>query len=227
MTKARLAPFRQTFFVGGAISALLSLGPAWAGSLQIFSTGVDDAGQSLAAPGSTDSHWSIGGVQAITAIDPNSGWIANITTGPKQSGWIGPNPVDQTEKTYNYIQSFFVPAGAKGLSLSGKWATDDGARLYLNGQEILSARTESFLFPSPWTVFQSFATDDTALFLPGATNELRAEIINTGGPTGFQAQISGTYQDVPAPLPLLGLAAAFHCRRRLRRRQMESRSSTS
>ncbi|MFO0037374.1 MAG: hypothetical protein ACK522_00310 [Synechococcaceae cyanobacterium] len=31
----------------------------------------------------------------------------------------------------------------------------------------------------------------------------------------------------PAPLPLLGLGAAFHCRRRLRRRQMEIRSSTS
>lgn len=215
----RIALVCQSF----AASLLLS-SAASAASLPIFNTGVDAAGMALASPGSFDSHWRVDGLPAITAVDPNNGWIANVVSGPNQSGWIAPNPQGQQGANSTYALDFFIPAGAKNLSLSGKWATDDSARLYLNGQEILGARTDGA--SSPWTVFQSFAADNTALFLPGATNQLRAEVVNVGGPTGIQAQFSGSYSPAaaPGPLPVLGMAAAFRGSRRLRQR-LRSQSS--
>jgi hypothetical protein len=221
------ATARRIFFVCHAVGALLALTPASAATLPIFNTGVDAAGNLLASPGSADNHWLLGDLAAVTAIDPNNGWIANVSSGPSPSGWIGPNPQGPVGSTYTYIQTFFIPAGATGLSLSGQWATDDSATLFLNDQEILSARTDGLSSPPPWTVFQSFATDSTARFLPGAANSLRAEIVNTGGPTGFQAQFTGTYRpaEAPGPLPALGLAAAFTGSRRLRRRLNRSASA--
>ncbi|MFM7265406.1 MAG: hypothetical protein ACKOZW_07410 [Cyanobium sp.] len=197
----------------------ISLQPAAAAILPIFNTGVDATGSALPAPGSLDLHWRYQGVEAQTAVDPNQGWIANVTSGPEQSGWIGPNPATFDVGDYVYSQDFLVPAGATNLSLRGRWATDDSARLYLNGQEVLSAQTDGFASPAPWTIFQDFAVENASFFLPGATNRLEARILNTGGPTGFQAQFQGTYTPpVPGPLPLFGVAAAYASSRRWRQR---------
>ncbi len=71
-----------------------------------------------------------------------------------------------------------------------------------------------------WTVFQDFTVEHDSFFLPGATNRLEARILNTGGPTGVQAQFQGTCTPpVPGPAPLLGVAASLGSSRRWRGRQ--------
>lgn len=226
MTNNLRPGLRSLSLVAPALAFGLAIGgqPATAAILPIFNTGVDSGGVALPAPGSLDLHWRTQGTDPLTAIDPNGAWIANVTSGPAQSGWIGPNPATFTTGATIYSQEFKIPAGATDLSLRGRWATDDGARLYLNGLEILSAQTDGNAFPSPWTVFQDFSLDDASFFLPGAMNRLEAHIVNTGGPTGFQAQFQGSYTPVPGPAPLVGVAAAFATSRRWRRLQKHRRA---
>lgn len=226
MTHRSHSPLQSVSHITVAIAFGLAIGgqPATAAILPIFNTGVDSSGLALPAPGSLDLNWRYQGSNPLTAIDPNGGWIANVTSGPAQSGWIAPNPATFATGAYIYSQEFKIPAGATDLSLRGRWATDDGARLYLNGQEILSAQTDGGAFPSPWTVFQEFSIDDDSFFLPGAINKLEAHIVNTGGPTGFQGQFLGTYTPVPGPAPLVGVAAAFATSRRWRRLQKRRRA---
>ncbi|MEB3171918.1 MAG: hypothetical protein VKK43_11150, partial [Synechococcaceae cyanobacterium] len=65
-----------------------------------------------------------------------------------------------------------------------------------------------------------FTVEHDSFFLPGASNRLEARILNTGGPTGVQAQFEGTSTPpVPGPAPLLAVAAALGSSRRWRGRQ--------
>lgn len=195
--------------------------PALAGTVKmpIYNTGVDNSGMAL-GPILQDPHWTIGGAQAFTSYDPGGGWVANNTSGPNQSAWIG--STDSPSVTYTFLQTFLLPANATQLSLEGQWATDDLGMLYLNDQEILGSATQ--FLPDPWTGFKSFSVSDPSFFNLGGTNTLKAVIDNIGGgPTGFQAQFNGSYTPaVPGPLPLLGAGAAFGFSRRLRRRLRQS-----
>jgi hypothetical protein len=202
--------------ISTAFLAIIVGHPASADPMPIFNTGLSDSGLALPVPGEQDTHWLIGGVPSLTAVDPYSGWIANRSNGPVQSGWIG--SFGAPGIVYTYTQSFLIPAGATNLSLSGEWAVDDQGALFLNDYEILSARHMPTMGSLPWKVFKTFTLDDSTKFLPGSTNTLKAVITNSGGPYGFQAQFQGSYTPVPGPLPVFGVAAAFACSRRLRQR---------
>lgn len=211
------------FSVFASLTAVLQCPtPALAISMAIYNSGVDGTGTALPAPNVLDPHWVYGGTnQVFTAIDPLGGWVANNTSGSNQSGWIG----TPSTGTYSFEQRFSIPAGATGLSLSGRWATDDLANLYLNGNEILNARSDG---NDTWIAFQDFSVTDSSFFFIGGQNIMTAVINNTGGPGGFQAQFFGSYSmaAAPGPLPILGVGAAFGFSRHLRRRCAGPRPGT-
>jgi hypothetical protein len=206
-----------TFGVATAFFSVILSQPVDADTLPIFNTGVNSSGLVLSTPGAQDTHWLIGGSPSLTAVDPYSGWMANQSSGPVQSGWIG-SSLGAPGTTYTYIQNFFIPAGATNFFLDGQWAVDDEGALFLNDYEILDAR----YVPSPggnaYMQFKSFSLDDPTKLIPGSTNTLKAVIVDYGFPHGFQAQFYGSYTPVPGPLPAFGVAAAFAYTRRLRQR---------
>jgi hypothetical protein len=224
MHNAILLRQRTLFFgIAGTMSAATYMLPAkaiGAIGLPIFNTGVNNSGVALSSPGVSDPHWTIGGVPAMTAKDPNGGWIADQTSGPNQSAWIG-SMTGAIPGTYTFIQSFFIPAGATNLSLSGRWVLDNDGKLFLNDYETLSARYDSTTDPTAirFQQFKNFTLDDPSKLIPGSNNVLRAVITDGGPPYGFQAQFVGSYTAaVPGPLPIFGVADAFTTSRRLRQR---------
>lgn len=155
----------------------------------IYPTGVDDH-RELLPDGEVDPHYvltlnadsdSATETYAQSTI-PAPPWVAN---GPL-SRWIGPR-VDATAAGGNYVYQLkldltgFDPSTAY---LAGRWTTDDGGSLFLNGADT-GFKTSGFTDFSTFKLTQGFVT---------GTNILEFRVVNGGlNPTGLRVEnIRGT-----------------------------------
>jgi hypothetical protein len=196
-------------------------GRAPADAIAVFGTGVDGGGNPLPG-GSVDTHYALTGGTSYVIGDPGSvGWINNTAT----SAWISGSPdTFAGGGPFTYTTTFMIGAGFNPATaqLSGVWAADDQAAMYLNGS--LVAQTVN-TFSGPWSFFENFSV--TSGFVSGL-NTLSFSVPNNietpnDGPTGLQVSISGTVAPAPEPssLVLAGLgglgAVAYGWRKRRRK----------
>lgn len=185
----------------------------------VFSTGVDDSGNLLAA-GQTDPHWTIassptGPIPALAVANPNG----RATTTPT-SGLINATgqlqdiePVGLYIYTLTFSLSGFDPSSAQ---ISGEWASANASQIYLNGISTgYSNPAGGLRLLDPFSITTGFVSGE---------NELQLYVTQppTPGPEpdGLQVAIfSATADPVPEPgtitltLTLLFFAAAFSPRR--------------
>ncbi|MEI9962916.1 MAG: immunoglobulin domain-containing protein [Limisphaerales bacterium] len=166
---------------------------------ELFNTGVDNTG-ALLASGSIDPHYTLGPVPSGIPVGPGHYNVpsAVVVTNPwylppfSDSRWIAPatSPEGLTDGIYTYTNQFVLPAGvdAQTASISGRWAADNDATMYLNGlapanQVSSIVSTNSFFIMANgfdhWTYFtvasgfQAYPAVNTLYFLvtnqPGST----------------------------------------------------------
>lgn len=181
------------------------------GIADLFNTGLDGSG-SLLGNGATDPNYSFtstpsGAASPASAItSPPGPWVANDSN----SRWIGPDTINGGGPAGNYrYQTSFTIANGKSLTdaeITGLWAADNSARIFLNGNDT-GITTTSF------NTKASFTISDLTFFTFG-TNTLEFVVTNSGttiNPTGLLVdELNGTYStQVPEPITILGSAAAL------------------
>jgi hypothetical protein len=207
----------KTLLFAAAALAVLASAPAQAAAISgLFNTGTDAAGVALAGgAGVTDSHYLLAasdvagyaGHQAVTfnccylADDANSRWISMDSGG-------GPT-------SHTVYRTTFGLTGAQAATarITGGFATDDHAEIFLNG-------VYTGFHADVFTALTSF--DLTSGFLAGV-NTLDFQVFNSGGPGGLRVDdFAGTSGAVGVPEPsvwalmLLGFGAAGVALRRRR-----------
>ena len=195
-----------------ALALVLALsGESQAAPIQgLFDTGVDDAGV-VQANGSSELHYVMTGpVSPAIVAAPNPSWLSP----PTGSAWIGPTSGTTTDPvgTYSYTLTFDLAGlDATTASISGQWATDNTASIYLNGVDT-GLQKDSFRQLDPFEVSSGFVAGVNTL-------EFRVSNPDLSGlnPTGLLvAELSGTAVPEPstATLTALGLAALANRRHR-------------
>ena len=166
----------------------------------VFSTGVDDSGNLLAA-GQTDPSWTIsssplGAVSALAVTSLNKNWVANTAS----SEWINANGIGQGPAPaglYIYTLTFslngFDPSSAQ---ITGQWASDNESEIYLNGIDTgFSNSSDEFGALDPFSITGDFVAGE---------NQLQFYVTQNAGdgtnPEGLQVNIiSATAEPVPEP----------------------------
>jgi hypothetical protein len=183
--------------VGAAAFVALSAA-SQAGTVSVFSTGVDDSGNVLAA--GPDTHYSGG----PTTLYAHSSYFANDAVGSHGSQWIGsetgfPDPAGFG--TFDYTVHFTLAEAGIHI-LSGLWGADNqGLDILINGVStgisLLTVNTNNF------TSLHAFTTTAalSSLFQMG-DNTLTFRIENDGGPGGFRAA-NLTVATTPIPPAIL------------------------
>jgi hypothetical protein len=150
--------------------------------------------------GNSDANYSLwlGTAYGRTA---HPAWVA----APAGSQWIGPSPESGATAadpagTYCYILNLSIP----GLqSISGAWATDNSAEIFLNGVSTgITKGNTGYTSLTPFTITGGFTGHDTLVF--------RVLNLNDGAyPTGLL--VSGLTATIPAPgaALLVGLGASL------------------
>lgn len=207
--------------VHGAAVCLLAVNSASA-SLQtwgFYNTGVDNAGNVL-TPQTVDSHYS-----GASATNPANPWLANTTT----SVWITPSQYATASgaplapgngATYDYTLTVNSPGS--WLTVDGRWASDNGAEIFLNGS-LTPSVTLAAGGPLPAATSFNTWTDFTLSGFQEGINTILFRVTNTTlsgpdpNPTGLRVEFSG-YQVPEATSMLvwggLALTGSFARRRR-------------
>ena len=185
-----------------AFISLISSGPQSFLNV-LFNTGVDST-KALLPGGSVDPHYTLGPVPVGTPTGPSLYQVPQAIAVPglwgpwglpsSASGWIAPGawllgyPIGR----YTYTNQFVLPPGTDPTtaSISGRWAADEGATMYLNGQT--PPDQKSFIAPvggyTSWTYFTV-----SGGFLPYPTpNKLYCVVTNAEsywGLTGLRLEI--------------------------------------
>ncbi len=187
----------------------LSVSSAFAGTVSLFSTGVDDNGNLLAG-GAVDPHYTAAGGATFVIDFPGAlGWVGNTAS----SQWISADPgafEGSTTFTTTFDLTGFDPSSA---SISGQLSADDGTLMFLNGNLVLD---DSFNGGNaPWSDFVPFSASSG--FVSGI-NTITFITPNSGGPGGLQVQIlSAAAAPEPGTILLLGIGvSALLVRRKLR-----------
>ena len=212
---------KHTFALLTAAAALSMATTAMAQTLSItdlYNTGVNIAGTVL-ADNAIDPHYDISGAftgDAIVATSaggfPITPWIPEDAN----SAWATPaNNTEGPAGEYLYLTTFTLPVDADlaSVSITGKWATDDGGvSISLNGVLTNNTAAGGFQTYTPFSISGSSFT-----FVAG-TNTLGFRLSNGGGPTGLRVDdMVGTYSvPEPAGLSLLALGGLGLLARRRR-----------
>ena len=157
----------------------------------IYNTGVNDARQVL-PDGDIDPHY----VLTRNADDPNGTFVIAQTTIPSppwiansdRSRWVGPFDDANALGGDYYYQLLLDLTGYDPATayLAGRWATDDGGMLFLNGADT-GVRSSSFTEYTEFEIRSGFVT---------GTNVLEFRLNNGGpNPTGLRVDnLRGTAQ---------------------------------
>ncbi len=198
----------------------------WATPITIFNTGLDNLG-ALLPQGSIDPHYALL-ISADPAFPGPSTIVSSIppvyVPNSSISQWISLD-ADNTQLVgyavgiYTYETTFDLAGfDANSAVLTGRFAADDIAQIFLNGQD-----TGFSTGPGGWTTFHLFSA---ASGFTAGINSLQFVVNNDGGgPSGLRVEVSGEADfeappatDVPEPstLPVLctALAAIVYLRRR-------------
>jgi hypothetical protein len=137
----------------------------------LFNTGVDN-NRSLLPNGALDSHYALPTAPASTIYTHGSGTAVAATwpwdLSSTASEWIAPATNrapydyginDQPPGTYTYQLAFTLPAAISPdtASISGRWAADNGAGMYLNGV-VPAKQVSSIPIPNGYSHWTSFTT---------------------------------------------------------------------
>ena len=175
--------------------------------------------------GTVDGNWSLStSVESIIGNDafitqtgqfPFGPWLFDTST----YQWIGPqaggNETNDAPGLYVYTETFDVTNYyLASVVLSGQFAADDGAEIFLNG-------VDTGIGTSTFQTLTAFSL--TSGFVQGL-NTLTIDVTNgpalTGNPSGLVVELSGTGTVLPEPASFafmgLGLAALGFFGRRLR-----------
>ena len=159
--------------------------------IDLYNTGVNNSHVVTTGNGA-DIHWALAGGTAYTGGTNGSFPIGPWVNDNASSRWITPttNAGDGTPvATYSFSTTFDLTGfRLSDASISGTFAADDSATIFLNGVQIGSGGGYSFL-----TAFGA-----TSGFVAGV-NTLRFDVLNSGaGPTGLNVGVSGV-AFVPEP----------------------------
>ena len=117
---------------------------------------------------------------AAAVVPPNPAW-----TPVPPAAWVGPPGAAQTVGDYTYRLQFYVPRCMLRpiITISGRFAADNSARLLLDGVAVASSQgTAGYGFlPGSVTPFSASATS------PGL-HELTIVVTNSSGPTAVAIQ---------------------------------------
>lgn len=168
------------------------VGNSFLGSL--FNTGVSGTGALLSAF-SVDPHFTLdsvpagmptgpGGYQTPNAVVMTTIWTLLPLTG---SRWIAPNAdsAGTPAGDYTYATHFTLPTGADPAtaSITGRWAADNSAKMFLNGVAVSTTVSPPFSYEhwTPFTITGPFvAGSNTLTFVVNNVNNwigLRVEFI--------------------------------------------------
>ena len=194
----------KTIAIAAALS-LAAVSPAAAATItSLYSTGVTNAGVATTGNGA-DLHWLVDGNAVYTGGTNGSFPIGPWVNDSATSRWITPttNAADGTPTaTYSFSTTFDLTGYSPfSASFSGKFAADDEVTsVILNGTNIsITGGGYSFFTPFSYS---------GAGFVAGV-NTLTFNVLNSGGgPTGFNAEISGT-AFVPEPATWTMMISGF------------------
>jgi hypothetical protein len=186
-----------------AAAPLLAAMPAGAAVITIYNTGVDNSGVATTGNGA-DLHWTLAGGTAYTGgtngVFPIGPWVADSST----SRWITPTPSagDSNAVTTFVFSTTFDLTGLKAstASLSGTFAADDSATIFLNGVQVGAVNQGGYSSFTPFTIGSGFVA---------GVNTLTFAALNSGaGPTGVNVVVSGTAA-VPEAATWVMMVAGF------------------
>ena len=209
----------KTFMLAAAMLGTTLAAPAWADPIAgLFNTGVDANGQKLPANGAFDTHYVFtpaGGLVGTPAVtytngayltDPNGVFIAPSSTGAGGSG--------------TYSLSFtLLPTQLSSAQLSGSFAADNGASVFLNGTLLTTHLTPA---PGDFPAFQSlFAFSAGSAAFTAGINVLSFQVTDYDAPTALLVtNLQGTTATAAVPEPatwgmmILGFGAMGYAMRR-------------
>jgi hypothetical protein len=198
----------KTILSLGAGFILVLTGNAQSTIPGVFSTGVDDSGNLLAA-GQPDPYWTIsssplGAVSplAVTSLEKN--WAANTAS----SEWINANGIGQGPAPaglYVYTLTFSLNGLAPSTAqITGEWTSDNSSEILLNGINTGFSNTSTgFKALDPFSITRDFVAGENELQLyvtqapdaPGGDGK--------GNPEGLQVNVfSATADPIPEPATL-------------------------
>ena len=152
--------------------------------LRLFSGATNNV-PGLLPGGAFDPQFSTGLPSFATANpyvvgSPPAGWIPNSAS----SKWVGPSGYGNG-LVFLYTNRFLL-CSTNQAQVTGRWATDNTGRIYLNGAPTTNVLT------SLWSFTSWHPLNITSGFVPG-WNELVFAVTNAGyGPTGLRTEITGS-----------------------------------
>lgn len=176
--------------------------PATAAVTGLYNTGVDDDGSALTA-GQVDTHYALSWANGDTAyaVVGHTAW----TNPGADAMWIAPTAsnVNDPQGDYIYTLNFDITSDPANVSISGKWATDNSAVIWLNGIETgISKPLEGFKSLTAFSLTEGFVSGENTL-------EFRVNNASgtSGNPTGLLVtDLSATVVPAPGALLLAGIA---------------------
>ena len=181
------------YVIAAAALALVATAPTSAATITtLYSTGVNAAGVATTGSGA-DLHWTLAGGAAYTGGTNGSFPIGPWVNDDAGSRWITPttHAADETAiASYSFSTTFDLTGfSLSTASISGNFAADDSATIFLNGVQIGSG--------GGYALTTAFGASSG--FVAGI-NTLTFVALNSGaGPTGVNVELSGTAMAVPEP----------------------------
>jgi hypothetical protein len=193
----------KKMFILAAVLALGVLSPAAVTGL--FNTGVDNSYNALAA-GQEDTHYALFWANGDTAyaVVGHPAWESSGA----DAMWIAPttSSANHLPGDYIYTLTFTITSDPANVSISGRWATDNSAVIWLNGHNTgISKPLRGFESLSEFALTEGFISGPNTL-------EFRVNNASgtSGNPTGLLVtDLSATVVPAPGAILLAGIGTSL------------------